>query len=112
FQCLSLVPGVSRSGSTILGGLLLGADKRTAAEFSFFLSIPTMVAATGYDLLKSYKDIDASGFGLIAIGFVVAFLSGAVVIRTMLGFVQKRGYGIFGAWRIVVGVAGLLWLVK
>jgi undecaprenyl-diphosphatase len=111
FQCLALVPGVSRSGSTIVGALLLGANKRAAAEFSFFLSIPTMVAATGYDLLKSYKDIDAGGAGLIAVGFIVAFLSGLVVIRTMLGFVQKRGYGIFGAWRIVVGVLGLVFLV-
>ena len=111
-QCLSLVPGVSRSGSTIMGALLFGADKRAAAEFSFFLSIPTMVAATGYDLLKSYKTIDHHGFELIAVGMAVAFLSGMVVIRTMLSFVQKRGYGIFGVWRIVVGAAGLFFLTR
>ncbi|MDB5440078.1 MAG: uppP, partial [Caulobacteraceae bacterium] len=80
------------------------------AEFSFFLAIPTMVAAFGYDLLKSYKTISADDAGIIAIGFVVSFISGLVVIRTMLGFVQKRGYGIFGVWRIVVGALGLIFL--
>jgi undecaprenyl-diphosphatase len=110
FQCLALIPGASRSGSTIVGALLLGADKRAAAEFSFFLAIPTMVAAFGYDLLKSYKTINPSDAGIIAIGFVVAFISGLVVIRTMLGFVQKRGYGIFGVWRIIVGALGLIFL--
>ena len=112
FQCLALVPGASRSGSTIVGALVLGADKRTAAEFSFFLAIPTMVAAFGYDLLKSYKTISPDDAGIIAIGFVVAFISGLVVIRTMLGFVQKRGYGIFGVWRIVVGALGLIFLAR
>jgi undecaprenyl-diphosphatase len=110
FQCLALIPGASRSGSTIVGALLLGADKKAAAEFSFFLAIPTMVAAFGYDLLKSYKTISADDAGIIAIGFVVSFISGLLVIRTMLGFVQKRGYGIFGVWRIVVGVLGLMFL--
>jgi undecaprenyl-diphosphatase len=110
FQCLALIPGASRSGSTIVGALLLGADKKAAAEFSFFLAIPTMVAAFGYDLLKSYKTISADDAGIIAIGFVVSFISGLVVIRTMLGFVQKRGYGIFGVWRIVVGALGLIFL--
>jgi undecaprenyl-diphosphatase len=110
FQCLALIPGASRSGSTIVGALLLGADKKAAAEFSFFLAIPTMVAAFGYDLLKSSKTISADDAGIIAIGFVVSFISGLLVIRTMLGFVQKRGYGIFGVWRIVVGVLGLMFL--
>jgi undecaprenyl-diphosphatase len=107
FQCLSIVPGVSRSGSTIVGALLLGADRRAAAEFSFFLAIPTMVAAFTYDLYKSRDLITADGAGVIAVGFVVSFLSGLVVIKTMLGFVQKRGYGVFGWWRILVGVLGL-----
>lgn len=108
FQCLSIVPGVSRSGSTIVGALVLGADRRAAAEFSFFLAIPTMVAAFTYDLYKSRDLITADGAGVIAVGFVVSFLSGLVVIRTMLGFVQKRGYAVFGWWRIVVGGLGLL----
>jgi undecaprenyl-diphosphatase len=110
-QCLSLIPGVSRSGATIVGGMLLGADKRAAAEFSFFLAIPTMAGAFAFDLLKSYKDLDMSAAGLIAIGFVVSFVSGLIVIKTMLGFVAKRGYGVFGWWRILVGGAGLL-LIK
>ena len=108
FQCLSIVPGVSRSGSTIVGALLLGADRRAAAEFSFFLAIPTMVAAFTYDLYKSRDLITADGAGVIAVGFVVSFLSGLVVIKTMLGFVQKRGYGVFGWWRILVGALGLV----
>ena len=108
FQCLSIVPGVSRSGSTIVGALLLGADRRAAAEFSFFLAIPTMVAAFTYDLYKSRDLITADGAGVIAVGFVVSFLSGLVVIKTMLGFVQKRGYGVFGWWRILVGGLGLV----
>ncbi|MBN9320096.1 MAG: undecaprenyl-diphosphate phosphatase [Caulobacterales bacterium] len=110
FQCLSMVPGVSRSGSTIVGALLLGGDKRSAAEFSFFLAIPTMVAAFAYDLYKSRDLINMDSAGLIAIGFVVSFLSGLVVIKTMLAFVAKRGYGLFGWWRIIVGGGGLLLL--
>jgi undecaprenyl-diphosphatase len=110
FQVLSMAPGVSRSGATIVGGLLLGGDKRSAAEFSFFLAIPTMVGAFAYDLYKSRDQLSLDSAGLIAIGFVVSFLSGLVVIRTMLGFVQKRGYAPFGWWRILVGGAGLLLL--
>jgi undecaprenyl-diphosphatase len=101
---------VSRSGATIVGGLLLGGDKRSAAEFSFFLAIPTMVGAFAYDLYKSRDQLSLDSAGLIAIGFVVSFLSGLVVIKTMLGFVQKRGYAPFGWWRILVGGVGLLLL--
>jgi undecaprenyl-diphosphatase len=107
FQCLSMVPGVSRSGATIVGALLLRGDKRSAAEFSFFLAIPTMVGAFAYDLYKSRDSIDASHAGLIAIGFVTAFVSGMVVIKVMLDFVAKRGFAPFAWWRIVVGVVGL-----
>jgi undecaprenyl-diphosphatase len=110
FQCLSMIPGVSRSGATIVGGLLLGGDKRSAAEFSFFLAIPTMVGAFAYDLYKSRDQLSMDSAGLIAIGFAVSFLSGLVVVKTMLGFVQKRGYAPFGWWRIVVGGVGLLLL--
>ncbi len=107
FQCLSLVPGVSRSGSTIVGSMLLGVDRKAAAEFSFFMAIPIMVGAFALDLLKSYKDIDASHAGAIAIGFVVSFLSGLVVVKYMIDFVGKRGFTPFAWWRIVVGVVGL-----
>ncbi|MCY1126663.1 undecaprenyl-diphosphate phosphatase [Frigidibacter sp. RF13] len=102
-QCLALIPGVSRSGSTIVGGLFLGADKRTAAEFSFFLSMPTMSAAFAYDLWKNRDVLDTSAMGEIAIGFVLAFLSALVVVRWVLGYVSRRGFALFGWWRIIVG---------
>ncbi|MDB5457222.1 MAG: undecaprenyl-diphosphatase [Caulobacter sp.] len=107
FQCLSMIPGVSRSGATIVGALLMRGDKRSAAEFSFFLAIPTMAGAFAYDLYKNRDAIDASHAGLIGIGFLVSFLSGLIVIRAMLGFVAKRGFAPFAWWRIVVGVVGL-----
>jgi len=107
FQCLSLLPGVSRSGSTIVGSMLLGVDRKAAAEFSFFMAIPIMVGAFALDLLKSYKDIDPSHAGTIAIGFVVSFLSGLVVVKYMIDFVGKRGFTPFAWWRIIVGVIGL-----
>ena len=107
FQCLAMIPGVSRSGATIAGGLLLKTDKRSAAEFSFFLALPTMGAAVAYDLLKNHKTLDFSDVGLIAVGFVTAFLTALVVVRFLLDFVSKHGFGPFAWWRIVVGVVGL-----
>ena len=111
FQCLAIVPGVSRSGATITGALLMGADKRSAAEFSFFLAIPTMLGAFAVDFWENRKSIDTHHFGLIAVGFVVSFIVGLVVVRSLLGFVQKRGYAPFAIWRIGVGVLGLIFLV-
>jgi undecaprenyl-diphosphatase len=107
-QCLALVPGVSRSGSTIVGGLLLGADKRTAAEFSFFLSMPTMTAAFAYDLWANRSILDTSALGEIAIGFLFAFLSALVVVRWVLGYISRHGFALFGWWRIIVGT--LVWV--
>jgi undecaprenyl-diphosphatase len=107
FQCLAMIPGVSRSGATIAGGLLLKTDKRSAAEFSFFLALPTMGAAVAYDLLKNHKTLDFSDVGLIVVGFLVAFLTALVVVRFLLDFVSKHGFGPFAWWRIVVGVVGL-----
>ena len=107
FQCISVIPGVSRSGATIAGGLLLGLDKRAAAEFSFFLAIPTMVAASTWDIIQSGASIDW-GFGeIIAIGFVVSFVSGWIVVKTMVDFVARHGFAPFAWWRVVVGVLGL-----
>lgn len=105
FQCLALVPGVSRSGATILGALLLGVDRRTAAEFSFFLAIPTMAGATVYDLYKNWSLMSSDGASLIAAGFVVAFLSAIVVVRMFVDFIGRYGFAPFGWYRIVVGVA-------
>jgi undecaprenyl-diphosphatase len=107
FQVLSMIPGVSRSGATIVGGVLLGADKRAAAEFSFFLAIPTMAGAFALDLWENKDALSSDQAGLIAIGFVVSFISGWVVVKTMLDFVAKRGLAPFGWWRIAVGVLGL-----
>ena len=107
-QCLAMIPGVSRSGATIVGSLLMGASKRSAAEFSFFLSMPTMAGAFAYDLYKSRHMLDFSDVGLIAIGFAAAFVAGLLVVRTLLDFVSRHGYAIFGWWRIVLGGAALL----
>jgi undecaprenyl-diphosphatase len=110
FQCLSLVPGVSRSGSTIVGSLLMGSDRRAAAEFSFFLAIPTMIGAFTLDAWKHRAMINLQYGELIAIGFVVSFLAGLVVVRILLDFVSTRGFGPFAWWRIAVGGAGLIFL--
>lgn len=109
FQCLALVPGVSRSGATVAGGLLLGTDKRSAAEFTFFLALPTMGGAVAYDLFKSRDALDFSDVGLIAIGFVAAFLTALAVVRFLLDFVSRHGFAPFAWWRIAVGsVAAVL----
>jgi len=107
-QCLAMIPGVSRSGATIVGAVLLGVEKRAAAEFSFFLAIPTMAGAFALDLYKNRDAINMDQAGVIAVGFVVSFIAGFIVVRTMLDFVSRRGLAPFGWWRIVVGVAGLV----
>jgi len=108
-QCLAMIPGVSRSGATIVGGVLMRMEKRAAAEFSFFLAIPTMVGAFALDFLESRDQIFArpDGVMIIAIGFIVSFIAGALVIKWMLGFIGKYGLAPFGWWRIVIGLAGL-----
>jgi len=107
-QCLAMIPGVSRSGATITGALLLGADKRSAAEFSFFLSMPTMLGAFVYDLYKNRDILDAAAAGNIVIGFICAFLSALVVARVLLNYVSVHGYAVFAWWRIIVGGLALL----
>jgi len=112
FQCLSIIPGVSRSGATIVGGLLLGVEKRAAAEFSFFLAIPTMVGAFALDFWESREMITSDVAGTIGIGFVVSFVSGLFIVRFLIDFVGRYGFAPFAAWRILVGSLGLLgmWL--
>ncbi len=110
FQCLAMIPGTSRSGSTIVGALMMGADKRSAAEFSFFLAMPTMVGAFALDLWKNRHALSFDSASLIAVGFVMAFISALVVVRSLLDFVSRRGYSIFAWWRIGVGFAGLIGL--
>lgn len=106
-QCLAMIPGTSRSGSTIVGALLMGADKRSAAEFSFFLAMPTMAGAFTLDLYKNRHALNFDDGALIAVGFVAAFVSAILVVRSLLDFVSRRGYAPFAWWRIAVGVAGL-----
>lgn len=107
FQCLSLVPGTSRSGSTIVGALLLGVSKRAAAEFSFFLSIPMMFGVFGYDLLKNRDVLDFTALSEIALGLIAAFVTALIVVRWVLSYVSTHGYALFGWWRIIVGVVAL-----
>ena len=107
FQCLALIPGVSRSGSTIVGGLLLGADKRTAAEFSFFLAMPTMAGAFAFDLYKNWGLLKVADALPIGIGFVTAFLTAVVVVKFALDFISRHGFAPFAWWRIAVGFVGL-----
>jgi undecaprenyl-diphosphatase len=104
------VPGVSRSGATIVGGMLLGVSKRAAAEFSFFLSLPTMAGAVAFDLWGNRSALTADDLGLIALGFAAAFGSGLLVVRWLLGFVSRRGFALFGWWRILVGGVALAFL--
>ena len=106
-QCLAMIPGVSRSGASIVGALLLGADKRSATEFSFFLAMPTMAGAFAYDLYKNYAGLTFADAQSIALGFVVAFIAGVVVVRYLLDFVSNHGFALFAWWRILVGGIGL-----
>lgn len=114
FQCLALVPGVSRSASTIIGGMYQGLTRQTAAEFSFFLAVPTMLAASGYKLLKGYLagtlTFDSNQWQLLIVGNVVAFLVALAAIRFFIGFLQKYGFKVFGYYRIALGllILGLL----
>ncbi len=110
FQCLSLVPGTSRSGSTIVGALLVGVNKRAAAEFSFFLSIPMMFGVFGYDLFKNRDVLDFSALSEIAFGLVAAFVTALIVVKWVLSYVSSHGYALFGWWRIVVGLAAIIGL--
>lgn len=107
FQCLAMVPGVSRSGATIVGGVLIGVDRRAAAEFSFFMAIPTMVGAFVLDFWENKDVLTSDNLGIIAIGFVVSFVSGLVVVKTMLDFINRFGLAPYGWWRIAAGLVGL-----
>lgn len=108
FQCLALVPGVSRSGATISGSILLKLEKPAAAEFSFFLAIPTMVGAFTYDLMQNHDKLDLSFGWVIGLGFVTAFLAGLAVVKFLVNFVGQYGFTPFAWWRIVVGTVGLV----
>lgn len=110
FQCLAMIPGMSRSGSTLIGAMLCKVNKKAAAEFSFFLAMPTMAGAFAYDIFKTYKQMDFTDVGLIVVGFAAAFITAVLVVKALLDFVSKHGYGIFAIWRVAVGIIGLILL--
>lgn len=110
FQCLAMVPGVSRSGATIVSAMLLGADKRSAAEFSFFLAMPTMAGAFAYDLYKNWSLMNGSNTLIVAAGFAASFVAGWIVVKTFLDYVSSHGFSLFAWWRIIVGALGLIGL--
>ena len=107
-QCVSMIPGVSRSGATIVAAMLLGADRRSAAEFSFWLAMPTMAGAFAYDLFKSRAQLSMDNSILIAFGFAVSFVCAWIVVKTFLDYVQRHGFGLFAWWRVIVGTLGLI----
>lgn len=103
-QAMALIPGVSRSGATILGGMSFGLSRQVATEFSFFLAIPVMFAATGYDLLKNHDLLSVDDAGLFAVGFIAAFLSALVAIKTLISYIAGHDFRIFAWYRIVLGI--------
>jgi undecaprenyl-diphosphatase len=109
-QCVSMIPGVSRSGTTIVSAMLLGADKRSSAEFSFWLAMPTMFGAFVWDIYKSRDVLNFDNSLIVAVGFVVSFISAWIVVKTFLGYVQRHGFGLFAWWRVIVGTLGLILL--
>ena len=109
-QCLAMIPGVSRSGATILGAMSLGVDRKTAAEFSFFLALPTLTGATILQLFKHRNEVSMDDMGLIGIGFFVSFIVAWAVIKAFLAVVTRYGFGPFAWYRIIAGVAALIWL--
>ncbi len=109
-QCTAMVPGVSRSGATIMGGLMMGVERKTAAEFSFFLAVPTMMAATVYALWKDRALLNADDLGMIAIGFATAFVVALLVVKAFVAIVSKYGFAPFAYYRIIIGAAAFVWL--
>ncbi len=110
-QTLAMIPGTSRSGATIMGALLLGLDRKTATEFSFFLAIPTMFGATVYDLYKNYHHLTWEGVELIAIGFITAFIAALLLVKWVVGFISRHGFIPFALYRIALGGLMLMYLL-
>ncbi|HLO92508.1 MAG TPA: undecaprenyl-diphosphate phosphatase [Lentimicrobium sp.] len=110
FQIISMIPGVSRSAATIIGGMTQGHDRRTAAEFSFFLAVPTMFAASSYKLLKNYEVITSQNLPVLIVGNIVAFIVAMIAIKTFIALLTRYGFKVFGYYRIVIGLAILVML--
>jgi undecaprenyl-diphosphatase len=107
FQCVSMIPGVSRAGATIVGAMLFGADRRSAAEFSFWLAMPTMVGAFAYEAYKSRAELANGDTTAIVVGFAFSFIFGWIVVKTFLHYVQRHSFALFAWWRILLGSAGI-----
>jgi len=110
-QCVSMFPGVSRAAATIMGGMLVGLDRRTATEFSFYLAIPTMLAATLYDLMKSWHALSSEQLGGLAVGFVVAFVSALVAVRGFIRYISRHDFRPFAWYRIGFGALVLVYFL-
>ena len=111
FQSLAMVPGVSRSGATIVGGLLLGFSRTTIVEFSFLLAIPTMAAATGLDLLKNYQSFTSGDALSLGVGFIVSFIVALLAVRWFLDYVKTHTFTAFGIYRIVIALIFFAWMI-
>ncbi|MFA4942409.1 MAG: undecaprenyl-diphosphate phosphatase [Patescibacteria group bacterium] len=111
FQSLAIIPGVSRSAATIIGGLTLGLKRKTIVEFSFLLAVPTMIAASGLDLIQGSGGITTSQFKILGLGFIVAFIVGGLSVKFFLKYIQKHNFIPFGIYRIIIGLALLLFLI-
>jgi len=110
-QSIAMIPGVSRSGATIMGSILLGLDRKVATEFSFFLAIPTMLGATVYDIYKNQATLSFDGFSVIAAGFIAAFVAAMLVVKTLIKFISSHGFVPFAWYRILLGSGMLIWLL-
>lgn len=110
-QCLAMIPGTSRAAATIIGGMFLGASRTVATEFSFFLAIPTMAAASGYTLLKHYSLLNAADTGILATGFIVSFLVAWAVIALFMRYIKQHDFVVFGWYRITLGVLVLIFIL-
>lgn len=111
WQCIAMIPGVSRSAATIVGGMQQKLSRTNAAEFSFFLAVPTMAAASAYKLLKDYKHINTENIGILILGNIVAFVVAMIAIKTLITFLQKHGFKLFGWYRIVLGLVLIVLLL-
>jgi undecaprenyl-diphosphatase len=110
FQVIAMIPGISRSAATIIGGMTQKLSRKNAAEFSFLLAVPTIFAASGYKLFKTFKSINTDNINLLVVGNIVAFIIAVIAIKTFISLIQKHGFKWFGYYRVVLGIAILLLL--
>jgi len=111
FQTISIIPGVSRAGATILGGLWLGMPRKTIVEFSFLLALPTMAGAAGLDLIKNISNFSYDQFGILAVGLVISFITAVLAIKFLLSFIQKHTFISFGVYRIILAIVFVMFLL-